>query len=104
MVKNAFCVCCNHYDEAFAEGFDEASKLWKAHCEKLVGAVELIKRRLYGRDNNWAGMWAECPIVTCSKKRSPYAFGGNWLGDELGCPECKLSAALKAHKEFMGDE
>jgi hypothetical protein len=83
-----------------------------SEARKLRDASRLLRIQDYGVRNSWAGVWTFCPIKDCVRKSNwpknltapAYAFGGNWLGDEAGCPECKLTDAIKAFDAKYGEK
>lgn len=91
------------YEKEMAQEIDQL----RSSLREAVVALEVSRLQNYGIRNSWAGMWEVCPNEKCVRKGSwpkdgqaqLYAFGGNWLGDEHGCPECKLTDALTKLKK-----
>ena len=96
------------YQVGFNAGYAFANEEKAPLTDRLEEAAERMRLQSYGKDHNWAGSWTFCTNADCVRKNynqnSSYAYGGNWLGNEIECPECELTKALAEYRQGGKDE
>lgn len=96
------------YADGFSAGYAFANQEKAPLTDRLEEAAERMRLQSYGKDHNWVGSWTFCTNADCVRKNynqnSSYAYGGNWLGNEIECPECELTKALAEYRQGSSDE